>query len=94
VGWLRRLLGRGSNGQADGNGVISLPALRRGVEAEVVALDPSDVVRLQKVLALGILPGESVRLARRFPSFVVETGLTRFALDREVASAILVRPRR
>jgi len=99
VGWLRRLFRGRTNGvhgaheTAGDDGEMRLPSLPRGVDAEVVALDPGDVLRLQKVLALGLLPGEPIRLVRKFPSYVIETGLTRFALDRAVASAILVRPR-
>jgi len=42
-------------------------------------------------MAIGVLPGVSIRLLRRFPSFVFEAGYSQFAVDEEIASALYVR---
>lgn len=45
---------------------------------------------LQKLLALGVLPGLSLRLKRRSPSFVFEAGYSEFAIDNRIAEIVLV----
>ena len=50
-----------------------------------------DPKRLQKLMAMGMLPGTSITLLRRFPSFVFEAGHSQFAVDEEIASDIYVR---
>ena len=42
-------------------------------------------------MALGILPGVSIRLDRKFPSYVFTVGYSQFTIDRNLASKILVR---
>ena len=39
---------------------------------------------------MGLLPGTELRLLRRFPAFVFETGETQFVIDRELAGTIFV----
>ena len=41
-------------------------------------------------MALGVLPGATVKLLQRFPSYVIQLGYTQLALDKETASTILV----
>lgn len=47
--------------------------------------------RLQKLMAMGVLPGVTLRLVRRFPSYVFEAGYSQFAVDEEIAGDIYVR---
>jgi DtxR family Mn-dependent transcriptional regulator len=47
--------------------------------------------RLQKLMAMGVLPGVSISLLRRFPSFVFEAGYSQFAVDEDIAADIYVR---
>jgi DtxR family Mn-dependent transcriptional regulator len=47
--------------------------------------------RLQKLMAMGVLPGVPITLLRRFPSIVFEAGYSQFAVDKEIASDIYVR---
>lgn len=70
----------------------TLAALKPGVETEIVAVRPRDKRTLHKLTALGLLPGVRVRLLRRFPCYLIELGHAQIALDRELASAIVVRP--
>jgi ferrous iron transport protein A len=45
---------------------------------------------LQKLMAMGVLPGMPVTLLRRKPSFLFEVDQTRYAVDREIADHIFV----
>lgn len=45
---------------------------------------------IQKMMAMGILPGADIRLLRRFPSFVFQVGYSQFTVDRELAASVYV----
>ena len=45
---------------------------------------------LQKLIAMGILPGMPITLLRRSPSYLFEVDQTRYAVDREIANHIYV----
>jgi Fe2+ transport system protein FeoA len=47
--------------------------------------------RLQKLMAMGVLPGVAITLLRRSPSFVFEAGYSQFAVDEEIPGDIYVR---
>ena len=66
-----------------------LEAGRAGRIAYVHAPQRSD---LQKLLAMGALPGAAITLQQTFPSFVFRVGNTQVAVDREIANSIYVRP--
>lgn len=61
-----------------------------GAEGAVVYLKTNDRRDVQKLMALGILPGVHVRLIRRFPSYVFQLGFSQFTVDRELAEKIHV----
>ena len=71
--------------------VSSLADLSPG-EAGVIAYlqTPSREV-LQRMLAMGAIPGTPVVLRQRFPSFVFDLGQSQLAVDRETAQQIYVR---
>ncbi|MDJ0580812.1 FeoA family protein [Crocosphaera sp.] len=46
---------------------------------------------LKKLIAIGIMPGLSISLEQKFPSYVVKINGTRIALDKSIAKAIYVR---
>jgi ferrous iron transport protein A len=54
-------------------------------------LDTKDRGILQKLIAMGILPGMPIILLRRSPSYLFEVDQTRYAVDREIANHIFVR---
>ena len=45
---------------------------------------------IQKLMAMGVLPGFDVSLIQRYPSFVFKVGQTQIAVDEEIASEIFV----
>jgi Fe2+ transport system protein FeoA len=46
---------------------------------------------LQKLMAMGVLPGVPITLLRQFPSFVFEAGYSQFAVDEAIATDIYIR---
>lgn len=71
--------------------VVPLSEMRpqeKGIVAYLAATQQQD---LQKLTALGVLPGQKVRLLRRFPAYVFEMGHSQYAVDTELARHIYVR---
>lgn len=75
-------------------GTPRLSDLSPGDEAEIARVHAADPAALRKIIAMGLLPQVRVRLLRKFPSFVFEAGESHFTVDRELASAIYVVPKR
>lgn len=48
--------------------------------------------RTERLAALGVTPGASIRLLQRFPGIVFECDQTEMAVERAVAAAILIEP--
>ena len=71
--------------------VVPMSNLRQGESGAIAYVHTGDSERLKKLLALGILPGESVTLQRRYPSFVFTVGQSRYAVDEGMAQAIYVK---
>lgn len=66
--------------------------LRNEQWGKVVYLDTDQPQHLQKLVAIGILPGATIQLIRKFPSYVFQLGQSQFAVDRELACCIYVEP--
>ncbi|HEX7622509.1 MAG TPA: FeoA family protein [Anaeromyxobacteraceae bacterium] len=47
---------------------------------------------MDRLAALGVIPGSEIRLRQRAPSYVIEVGETTIALDPEIAQEIFVMP--
>lgn len=71
--------------------IAPLSDLQPGEGGQISHIQISNPQHLQKLMAMGILPGIPIRLLRRFPSFVFEAGYTQFAVDGDIASDIYVR---
>lgn len=65
--------------------------LQPGQGGHIAYLRMDEPKRLQKLMAMGILPGVPISLLRRFPSFVFETGFSQFAVDKDIAADMFVR---
>lgn len=61
-----------------------------GADGTVVYLATRDNREIQKMMAMGILPGAPIRLLQRFPSYVFQVGYSQFAVDRPLAKIIYV----
>lgn len=64
---------------------------RPGAEGVVAYLSTRESREVQKMMAMGILPGVGISLLRRFPSYVLQVGYSQFTLDRALAEMIYVR---
>lgn len=71
--------------------ISSLADLREGQEGRIAYIQTQEARKLQKLLAMGVLPGMPISLVRRFPSYVFQVGHTQFAVDEEIANDIYVR---
>ena len=71
--------------------ILPLRDLQPGQEGVIAYIQMNNPHRLQKLLALGVLPGVPIGLVQRFPSFVFEAGHSEFAVDEEIAADIYVR---
>ena len=61
-----------------------------GAEGVVAYLSTRSRRAIQKLMAMGILPGSRIRLIRRFPSYVFQVGFSQFTVDESLASVIFV----
>ena len=71
--------------------VAPLADLKAGQEGEIAYIHSGDSAKLAKLMAMGVLPGERIRLMRRTPSFVFEVGYTQYAVDASMAADVYVR---
>jgi DtxR family transcriptional regulator, Mn-dependent transcriptional regulator len=63
---------------------------RAGQQGVVAYLSTRDNREIQKLMAMGILPGSDIRLIRLFPSYIFEIGHSQFTVDRTLAEKIFV----
>ncbi len=71
--------------------IAPLGELKRGQAGAIAYIQMNNPAHLQKLMAMGVLPGVPVTLKQRSPSFVFEAGLTQFAVDDDIAADIFVR---
>jgi DtxR family Mn-dependent transcriptional regulator len=72
--------------------VTGLTAFELGGAARIVFIAPKFHDRMDRLAALGVIPGSTIRLHQRSPSYVIEIGETTIALDPEIAGEIFVKP--
>ncbi len=72
--------------------VTGLTTFELGTRARIVFIAPKFHDRMDRLAALGVVPGSEIRLHQRAPSFVIEVGETTIALDPEIAGEIFVKP--
>jgi DtxR family transcriptional regulator, Mn-dependent transcriptional regulator len=70
--------------------VTRLAHLELGVPARIVFIAPRFHDRLDRLAALGVIPGCVIRLHQRAPAYVIDVGETTIGLDAEVAGEIYV----
>jgi len=46
---------------------------------------------MQKLMAMGVLPGNRIILVQAFPSYIFRVGFSEFAIDTALAKEIFVR---
>lgn len=71
--------------------IVPLCELRAGQAGHIAHIQMSDAGHLQKLMAMGVLPGVPIALLHRFPSFVFQAGHSQFAVDESIAAQVYVR---
>jgi DtxR family Mn-dependent transcriptional regulator len=71
--------------------VVPLTRLKKGEKGVIAYIKAGDSKKLQKLMAMGVLPGNAIFLERAFPSFVFSVGYSEYAVDADMAEAIFVR---
>jgi len=71
-------------------GKITLDKLEAGKSGTVAGLNTNDQSILRKLMSMGILPGITLKMLQTFPSYVFEAGYTQVAVDKEIASVVIV----
>ncbi len=72
-------------------GVVALTELKAGENGEIAYLSTSDPKKMQKLMSMGVLPGNNLLLSRTYPTFIFKVGNSEFAVDDELAREIFVR---
>jgi DtxR family transcriptional regulator, Mn-dependent transcriptional regulator len=75
-------------------GVVALTELKPGEAGEIAYLAASDDRKMQKLMSMGVLPGNSMLLMRNYPSYIFKVGQSEFAVDEELACEIFIRKER
>jgi DtxR family Mn-dependent transcriptional regulator len=71
--------------------IMTLAEMRSGESAVIAYLHSEDAADLRKLMAIGALPGTTITLKQRFPSYLIELGNSQFAVDEQMARQIHVR---
>ncbi len=89
---LRRLFGHGKPSPArTPSGMKRLADLDPGQSGEVVAIETRQATRLDRLSALGVVPGSLITLLQRAPAFILRVGETELTVDENIAREILTR---
>ena len=73
------------------NVVASIPDVDSGTKGIIAYLHTVDDKKLQKLMSMGILPGVSLEVVQKFPSYVFKVGHSQVAVDEEMAGEIFIR---
>jgi DtxR family Mn-dependent transcriptional regulator len=71
--------------------IVPLCRFKPGQWGQIAYIQMNNPKRLQKLMAMNVLPGVSITLLRHAPSYVFEVGHSQFAVDEEIAADIYVR---
>jgi len=71
-------------------GVVPLTELKSGEEGKIAYIQTEDNKKMQKLVAMGVLPGNSIQLMQSSPSYIFRVGYSEFAVDAEMAREIFV----
>lgn len=74
--------------------VSSLIELDAGQGGKIVYLHDKSDKELQKLMAMGILPGMPIQIIQKFPSYLLQIGQTQVAMDEEMAKDVYIRRER
>lgn len=81
------------SGQSIGKVISNLSNLEVNQGGKVAYIQTKDNKKLQKLMAMGILPGMSITLIQKYPSYVLQMGHSQFAVDEDLAETVYIRKR-
>jgi len=70
--------------------ILSLKEMDSGSIGKISYINTRDADILKKLISMGVLPGNQIKLLHRFPSFVFEMNDSSFAIDKDLAENIFV----
>ncbi|MCS7273438.1 MAG: ferrous iron transport protein A [Fimbriimonadales bacterium] len=82
----------GSTQASQASAAIPLTQLPVGVPARVVQIVHDADGHWRKLSVLGLVPGVTLCLLQRFPTYAVRVGLATIAIDGQLASLVRVEP--
>jgi DtxR family Mn-dependent transcriptional regulator len=68
-----------------------LADLMPGQQAKIVFITPGSHSRLDRLSAMGVVPGSFVKLHQKKPSYVIQLGETMIAVDKDITKEIFVK---
>ncbi|MDJ0731372.1 MAG: FeoA family protein [Crocosphaera sp.] len=68
--------------------MMALSTLKTGNTGKVSCLRTTDEAIIRRLMIMGVVPGISVTLEQRFPSYIIKLGRSRATLDHETAKII------
>jgi len=71
--------------------VAPLADLAPGEQAKIVFITPGSHSRLDRLSAMGVVPGSVVKLHQKRPSYVIQLGETMIAVDKDITKEIFVK---
>ncbi len=71
--------------------VAPLSDLMPGEKAKIVFITPGSHSRLDRLSAMGVVPGSIVKLHQKRPSYVIQLGETMVAVDKDITKEIFVK---
>jgi DtxR family Mn-dependent transcriptional regulator len=71
--------------------ISPLSQIEVGGSGKIAYITSKKHQRLQRLMAMGIIPGLPIKLLQSFPSYVIQIEETQIALDKELADEIFVR---
>jgi DtxR family Mn-dependent transcriptional regulator len=71
--------------------VLPLTSVKPSQKSKIAYLRTRNSKEVQKLMAMGLLPGTNIQVIRNFPCYVFRMGYTQFAVDRKIAREIFVR---
>ena len=69
---------------------IALNKLKKGETGVVKRLITEDSKNLQKLLAMGIVPGRIIQVIQTYPVYILRIDQTQMAMDEQLAERIIV----
>ena len=72
-------------------GVLPLTEFKTNEQVEIAFIQTKDSKKMQKLMAMGVLPGNSILVLQTFPSYIFRIGFSEFAIDAQMAREIFAR---